>query len=84
VRLPRWADAGTAQQPYVPKYQIAMKQRDFPMSLSGDWLILLFFKTNMPMIRPMPSSSMVDPKMDAPDLEDSPDWKDGLLQDPGV
>jgi hypothetical protein len=34
---------------YVPKYQIAMKQRDFPMSLSGNWLILVNFKTNVPM-----------------------------------
>jgi hypothetical protein len=33
---------------------------------------------------PMPMSIDEDPKKDATDLEDSPDWKDGLLQDPGV
>ena len=53
------------------------------MSLSGNWLILVDFQDQSADVR-MPSSMMADPKQDVPDLEDSPDWKDGLLQDPGV
>jgi hypothetical protein len=51
------------------------------MSPSGK---LVNFKINMPMTAIPKSTMTVDPKMDASHLEDSPDWKDGLLQDPGV
>ena len=70
-----------AAEPYVPKYQIAMKQRVFPMSLSGKLVSFgCFSRPNMPMTM----ASSADPKIDVPALEVSPDWKDGLLQDPGV
>jgi hypothetical protein len=79
VRLPRCYYGGSwnlsSQDPYVPKYQIARRQVDFPMSLSGNWLIWSTFKTNMQMtaipIR-LPSTLMVDPKTDASHLRKTP------------
>ena len=71
--------------PQVPDSQ---KAGDFPMSLSGNWLILVNFQDQhaddgLGCLR-WPQLPSLFPKNDVPDLEDSPDWKDGLLQDPGV
>jgi hypothetical protein len=69
---------------YVPKYQIARRQGVFSMSLSGNWLILVDFQDQHADDGLGCRRRWLFSKRDAPDLEDSPDREDGLLQDPGV
>jgi hypothetical protein len=83
LKMPVFHPKTMSPRLYVPKCQIARRYRAFLMSLSGNWLILVDFKTRNWM--PLSTTTMADPQNGCHGLgEDFPDWKDGLLQDPGV